>query len=101
MDPARPASYDERMPAHAAWLHDLRNAVNLAGISTTLARRLIARGEPQAASDMLVRCENALEQCRELLLADQAVGPGDAADAVRPPAADGPAPHPPRAHRSA
>lgn len=101
MDPARPTSDDERMPAHAAWLHDLRNAVNLAGISTTLARRLIARGEPQAASDMLVRSENALEQCRELLLADQSARPGDAPDAVRPPGADGPAPPPPYAHRSA
>lgn len=53
--------------ARADWVHALRNAANAAGVTLTLTRRLIERGDSAAALDMLDRCEAAWARTRELL----------------------------------
>lgn len=72
----------------AAWLHDLRNDVNTAGVSLVLGRRLLARGDSGSALDMFARAEESLAQCRELLASGDEVL-GLAPEAARSPAAGG------------
>ena len=69
----------------AAWLHDLRNGVNTAGVSLVLGRRLLARGDSGSALDMFARAEESLAQCRELLASGDDVL-GISSMTARPPA---------------
>ena len=72
----------------AAWLHDLRNDVNTAGVSLVLGRRLLARGDSGSALDMFARAEESLAQCRELLASGDHVL-GLAPERAPPPATGG------------
>jgi len=72
-------------PEVRAWLHDLRNAVNTAGVSLVLGRRLLARGDSGSALDMFARAEESLSQCRELLASGDDVL-GISSMTARPPA---------------
>lgn len=60
----------------AAWLHDLRNAVNTAGMSIAVARRLIEAGETERGLAFLSEVETACDRCR-LLINRHGVEPGD------------------------
>lgn len=50
-----------------AWLHDLRNAVNTAGMSIAVARRLIEAGELERGLSFLAEVETACDRCRLLI----------------------------------
>ena len=64
-------------PAHtaASWLHDLRNAVNTAGMSIAVARRLIEAGETERGLAFLAEVETACDRCR-LLINQHGTEPG-------------------------
>jgi hypothetical protein len=49
------------------WLHDLRNAVNTAGMSIAVARRLIEAGEIERGLGFLAEVETACDRCRLLI----------------------------------
>ncbi|GAB6195633.1 hypothetical protein [Lysobacter xanthus] len=51
----------------SAWLHDARNSVNTLGVTVALGRRMLERGDRDAAVDMLARSEHAWRECRDLL----------------------------------
>lgn len=80
MDEGSQRGLDTCPSARADWVHELRNAVNRAGVSGSLAKRLLERGEADAAMDMLARSLTALEDCRHLLAhADAATAFGEGA----------------------
>lgn len=54
--------------ARAQWVHDLRNAMNLLGIGTTLSRRLLDAGRIDEAQAAIAECVHAWERCRDLLV---------------------------------
>lgn len=61
---------DERSPTDArppAWEHDLRNAVNGALLSVTVARRLLAQGDMERATALLADTQAACERASALL----------------------------------
>ena len=65
--------------AHEAWLHDLRNAVNTALMSVSVARRLMDAGDNTRAHPFVVEAEDACDRCRVLLKSTPASpGPADA-----------------------
>lgn len=49
------------------WLHDLRNAINTALMSTNVARRLLESGDTERALGFLVDAEAACDRCRVLV----------------------------------
>lgn len=53
--------------AHAPWLHELRNVVNTAGVTVSLARRMIDHDDLESAKEMLSMAEQAWASCRALL----------------------------------
>lgn len=53
--------------AHAPWLHELRNVVNTAGVTVSLARRMMDHDDPESAKEMLSMAEQAWASCRALL----------------------------------
>ncbi|MGY4514456.1 hypothetical protein ACVWWW_000024 [Lysobacter sp. HA18] len=55
--------------ARVQWLHELRNAMNALGVTVSLGRRLLERGDSDSAMDMLERTEDAWADCRALLAA--------------------------------
>lgn len=48
------------------WLHDMRNAINTAGMSAAVARRLVEDGDTTRALEFLRDVEQACERCRAL-----------------------------------
>ncbi|HST45187.1 MAG TPA: hypothetical protein VLK29_08180 [Luteimonas sp.] len=50
-----------------AWLHDLRNAINTALMSTNVARRLMEGGDVDRALGFLQDAEAACDRCRVLV----------------------------------
>lgn len=86
--------------AHAPWLHELRNVVNTAGVTVSLARRMIDHDDPESAKEMLSMAEQAWASCRALLA--EARPPATAIPAkrpVRPPGAGARSRRAPRPHR--
>ena len=52
------------------WLHDLRNAINTALISTNVARRLMEGGETARALAFIADAEAACDRCRVLVMSE-------------------------------
>ena len=50
-----------------AWLHELRNAINTASVSTHVVRRLLESGQLESAMKFLADTEAACERCRVLV----------------------------------
>lgn len=73
----RAARLERVHAARAQWLHELRNAVNGVGVTVALGRRLLDRGDSDAAAAMLERTETAWAECKELLaVAPDVIGIG-------------------------
>jgi len=49
------------------WLHDLRNAVNTALISTSVVRGLLDQGDAARALPFVIDAQDACKRCRVLL----------------------------------
>lgn len=80
----------------ARWLHDVRNAVNTAGVAVALSRRLLGRGDTAAAADMLDVADEAWGRCRDLLAMQGDLEEAAGGVRLRPRGAAGPAsPEPP------
>lgn len=56
--------------ARARWVHELRNALNVAGVGTRLAQRMLEMGQTEDAAVVLADSLRAWTQCNALL--DQA-----------------------------
>ena len=56
------------------WLHELRNAINSALISTSVARSLLEAGDTARAMSFVLDAQAACESCRMLVLEEP---PGD------------------------
>jgi hypothetical protein len=86
--------------ARAEWVHELRNAVNTAGISLLLGRRLLGGGDEAAAAEMFDTSEHALGRCRDLLASASAVTAPEDPALHAPRGSETPAPRPaPHWHR--
>lgn len=70
-----------RAQSYSRWLHQLRNAANCAGVSLSMARRMMARGETEHAAELLEHSDQAWQQCRELLQQAERYGHDDARSA--------------------
>jgi hypothetical protein len=53
--------------ARARWVHDLRNALNVLGVGTRLAQRMIEKGQTDDAKIVLADSMRAWSQCNALL----------------------------------
>lgn len=53
--------------ARAKWVHDLRNALNVLGVGTRLAQRMIEKGQTDDAVIVLADSMRAWTQCNALL----------------------------------
>jgi len=58
---------DPALSASAAWMHDLRNAVNAVALSVALARRHVGDADVDRAQASLGRAEQGLQRVRTLL----------------------------------
>lgn len=52
---------------NAAWLHDMRDAVNTVALSAAVAKTLMEHGEPDRALELLDELEHACDRCRALM----------------------------------
>lgn len=76
---------DWQVDPRAKWLHDLRNAVNMAGVTVSMGQGFLAKGDRLGASEMFVEAADAVGRCRALLAEAGAVlGIGADAHAFRP-----------------
>lgn len=79
---------DRSIPERARWLHDVRNAVNTAGVAVALSKRLITRGDTTAAMDMLDVANESWGRCRDLLVSNpvarEALDQGAVDEVLRP-----------------
>lgn len=73
--------------AHAPWLHELRSVVNTAGVTVSLARRMIDHDDPESAKEMLSIAEQAWASCRALLAEARPPTAGSMRRPLRPPGA--------------
>lgn len=87
---AEPASSDAwRVEPRAKWLHDLRNAVNMAGVTVSMGQRFLADDDHDGALGMFAEAADAVGRCRALLVeANEVLGIGRDAGAMRPASAD-------------
>lgn len=100
MDEHRREDVGHCAQARAEWVHELRNAVNAAGVTVALARRLAEKGDAGGSLEMLQMAEHAWGRCRDLLLvAGQATTMGSDDGFVRRPSEDDPARSAPPRHR--
>lgn len=53
--------------ARARWVHDLRNALNVLGVGTRLAQRMVEKGQTDDAVIVLADSMRAWTQCNALL----------------------------------
>jgi hypothetical protein len=94
---------DQSLRERARWLHDVRNAVNTAGVAVALSKRLLSRGDTTAALDMLDVANESWGRCRDLLISNptarEALGQDAADDLLRPRDASAPEPHAPPPRR--
>lgn len=94
---------DEAVRERARWLHDMRNAVNTAGVAVALSKRLTGRGETAAAMEMLDTARESWGPRRDLLVPSPGTGhytSQDEADRLlRPHGATAPAQHAPPTRR--
>lgn len=67
MDEARIEALSHDPAARARWVHDLRNALNVLGVGTRLAQRMIEKGEVDDAVTVLADSMRAWTQCNALL----------------------------------
>lgn len=67
MAESRPAPANGPVPDRQ-WLHDLRNAVNAAGLSVHAAEQLLLAGHANKAIDSLERASQSLKRVRDLLV---------------------------------
>ena len=75
----RPPALDAR----AKWLHELRNAMNTIGVTVSLGRRMLERGDGESAAQVLAHTEEAWADCRALLaIAPEMMSRGPAGDDV-------------------
>ena len=58
--------------ARAIWMHDLRNSINTALMSTAVAKRLLESGDAERALGFLADAEAACDRCRVLVNRDNA-----------------------------
>lgn len=56
------------------WLHELRNAVNSALVSTSVVKSLLEDGDAAGAMSFVVDAQEACERCRLLVLETPADG---------------------------
>jgi hypothetical protein len=72
---------DQATRERACWLHDVRNAVNTAGVAVALSKRLMRRGDTACAMEMLDMASESWERCRALLVRSSAQGASSQDDA--------------------
>jgi hypothetical protein len=67
MDDAVTETLSHDPDARAQWVHDLRNALNVLGVGTRLAQRMIEKGQTDDAVTVLADSMRAWTQCNALL----------------------------------
>jgi len=65
------------------WLHELRNAINSALISTSVARSLLESGDTARAMSFVLDAQAACESCRMLVLEEPLDDTGPTAPSFR------------------